>query len=325
MADDGRLRLKFGVFAGESAGMSFSRTLAIDFETANERRDSPCAVGLAWIEDGRVVRRESRLIRPAEMRFSPGNIRVHGIRPRDVERAPSFTEAMAPFLPEIAGSLVLAHNASFDVGVLAATLRAYGLAQPAYTSLCTVQLARRHWPGEGGQGQGTYRLSSLAARVGVTFRHHDAGEDAYACAEIALAALRETGAADIADLARGLGLTPIRAVAAPRRDFTRSTSARAIRASGIVDLRPSSALRFSMRGSTGNRYVLALEEQADGPYLRCSCPAGSHRRRCRHVDALVEGDVTDLTSNNFDDVERLRERLEGKTVAPLRAKGSAAA
>jgi DNA polymerase III epsilon subunit-like protein len=33
----------------------------------------------------------------------------------------------------------LAHNASFDVGVLAATLRAYGLAQPAYTSLCTVQ------------------------------------------------------------------------------------------------------------------------------------------------------------------------------------------
>ncbi len=126
MAGDGGERLKFGVFAGESAGMTFPRTLAIDFETANERRDSPCAVGLAWIEGGRVVRRESRLIRPAEMRFSPGNIRVHGIRPRDVASAPSFPEAMAPFLPEIAGSLVLAHNASFDVGVLAATLQAYG-------------------------------------------------------------------------------------------------------------------------------------------------------------------------------------------------------
>ena len=34
------------------------------------------------------------------------------------------------------------------------------------------------------------RLSALAARVGVTFRHHDAGEDAYACARIALAAAR---------------------------------------------------------------------------------------------------------------------------------------
>ncbi len=34
--------------------------IAIDFETANERRDSACAVGLAWIDDGAVVRRESR-------------------------------------------------------------------------------------------------------------------------------------------------------------------------------------------------------------------------------------------------------------------------
>jgi hypothetical protein len=41
---------------------------------ANERRDSACAVGLAWIEGGRVVRRESRLIRPPQLRFSPGNI-----------------------------------------------------------------------------------------------------------------------------------------------------------------------------------------------------------------------------------------------------------
>ena len=55
MADDGGQRLKFGAFAGESAGMTCSRTLAIDFETANERRDSPCAVGLAWIEGGRMA------------------------------------------------------------------------------------------------------------------------------------------------------------------------------------------------------------------------------------------------------------------------------
>ncbi len=44
----------------------------------------------------------------------------------------------------------------------------------------------------------------------------------------------------------------------------------------------------------------------------------------RHVDALIEGDITDLTSNNFDDVERLRQLLEGKSVGPVRAKGVAA-
>lgn len=60
------------------------KTIAMDFETANEERRSACAIGLAWIEDSTVVRREHRLIRPREMRFSPHNIRVHGITPEDV-------------------------------------------------------------------------------------------------------------------------------------------------------------------------------------------------------------------------------------------------
>ena len=294
--------------------------VAIDFETANERRDSACAVGLAWIEGGRVVRRESRLIRPPQMRFSPGNIRIHGILPADVRDAPNCAEVMAEFLPDLSGGLMLAHNAGFDMGVLAASLAAWGETVPELAGFCTLQIARRIFPDPAGHG-----LAKVAGRLGIRFEHHDAGEDAYACAEIALAALRETGATDIADLARGLGLTPIRAVAGPRRDFTRSTSAHALRASGIVDLRPKGELRFAMRGSTGNRYVLEFEERTDGPYLRCSCPAGMHRRRCRHVDALVEGDVTDLTSNNFDDVERLRHRLDGKNVGPARTRGVAAA
>jgi DNA polymerase-3 subunit epsilon len=302
VAGDGGERLKFGAFAGNSAGMTHLRTLAIDFETANERRDSPCAVGLAWIEGGRVVRRESRLIRPAEMRFSPGNIRVHGIRPRDVERAPSFPEAMAPFLPEIAGSLVLAHNASFDVGVLAATLRAYGLPQPAYTSLCTVQLARRHWPGEGGPGQGTYRLSSLAARVGVTFRHHDAGEDAYACAEIALAVMREAGAPDVASLARRLGLARERAgEGSPALD---GIAARALR--GVAPSRTRAPLlHFVVRGSSGTPYDVRLIEGREGLRLRCSCAGARFRPDCRHVRALANGEIDALMSDNAGDVARL--------------------
>ncbi|MFC7663937.1 3'-5' exonuclease [Methylorubrum suomiense] len=203
--------------------------VAIDFETANERRDSACAVGLAWIEGGRVVRRESRLIRPPQMRFSPGNIRIHGILPADVRDAPTFPEAMAPFLPDLAGGLVLAHNAGFDMGVLAASLGAYGEPVPTLTGHCTLQIARRIFPDPAGCG-----LSKVAGRLGIRFEHHDAGEDAFACAEIALAAVRETGARDVPDLVRGLGLTPIRAINAPRRDLVRSTSARALRVAGVT-------------------------------------------------------------------------------------------
>jgi DNA polymerase-3 subunit epsilon len=68
-----------------------------------------------------------------------------------------------------------------------------------------VQLARRQWP-----GQGRYRLSAVAERLGIAFRHHDAGEDAFACAEIALAALRETGAPDLTTLAATMRLARAR-------------------------------------------------------------------------------------------------------------------
>ena len=38
--------------------------VALDFETADHGSDSACQVGLVRVEDARVVRRESRLIRP---------------------------------------------------------------------------------------------------------------------------------------------------------------------------------------------------------------------------------------------------------------------
>ena len=38
--------------------------IAIDFETANHRRHSACAVGIVTVRDGKVVDRFSTLIRP---------------------------------------------------------------------------------------------------------------------------------------------------------------------------------------------------------------------------------------------------------------------
>ena len=277
--------------------------VALDFETANERRDSACAIGLAWIEGGRVVRRASKLIRPPELRFSPGNIRVHGIVAADVRDKPGFGEAVAEFLPDLSRGLILAHNASFDIGVLRASLQAWGLPVPALRYLCTVQIARRVFPDPEGCG-----LGKVARRLGIRFEHHDAGEDAYACAEIALAAVRQTEAADVPDLSRVLSLqaTRVDAAAAVPQAGTGAISGRILRA-----LKPAEpdALRFSMRGSTGNRYEVSLEDRTGGLMLRCTCMAGRHGMRCRHVKALVVGDITDLLSNNHADVEVLRRRL----------------
>ncbi|WP_375453983.1 3'-5' exonuclease [uncultured Methylobacterium sp.] len=277
--------------------------IALDFETANERRDSACAVGLAWIADGRVVRRASRLIRPPELRFAPGNIRVHGILPADVRDRPMFADVMAEFLPDLAGGLILAHNAAFDIGVLRASLAACGRPVPPLSYLCTLQIARKVFPDPAGCG-----LGKVAGRLGIRFEHHDAGEDAYACAEIALAAVGQTGARDVPDLSRVLALpvTRVDGRGAVPRPVAGAISSRILRA--LTPAQPE-ALRFAMRGSTGNRYEVSLEDRATGLSLRCTCMAGRHGLRCRHVKALVVGDITDLLSGNHADVEALRRRL----------------
>ncbi|QGY02289.1 3'-5' exonuclease [Methylobacterium mesophilicum SR1.6/6] len=279
--------------------------LALDFETANERRDSACAVGLAWIADGRIVRQESHLIRPPEMRFAPGNIRVHGILPANVADAPGFAAVMAPYLDDLARGLILAHNASFDIGVLRAGLARAGVPVPDLSYLCTVQVARRVFPAAEGCG-----LGKVARRLGIRFEHHDAGEDAYACAAIALAAMREREAEDIHALAAVIGLPITRAVGGPAlpRRVPGAISGRAMAAFPEAP----AALRFAVRGSTGNRYHVSLEERPGGPELRCTCTAGRYGMRCRHVKALEVGDITDLMSDNAADVVLLARMLGTK-------------
>ena len=156
--------------------------VAIDFETANERRDSACAVAIAIVRGGEIETR-SWLLRPPDMRFSPFNIRVHGITPAMVQRAPTWGEAWPEIAPVLAAAPELwAHNAPFDAGVLRAVCAMHGLVAP-WPLRCTVQLARRHWP-----GLHCHKLDVVCAHLGIGLRHHDAVSDARACARIVLAA-----------------------------------------------------------------------------------------------------------------------------------------
>ena len=98
-----------------------SRLVAIDFETANEQRASPCAIGLSYIEDGRVSETEAFLIRPPEMRFSRFNIAVHGITPEDVRDAPEWPELLEGLAPKLEGATLIAHNSIETRGASSAT------------------------------------------------------------------------------------------------------------------------------------------------------------------------------------------------------------
>ena len=291
------------------------KPIAIDFETANEERRSACAIGLAWIETGAVVRREHRLIRPKKMRFSPHNIRVHGIRPEDVCDKPEFPEVLSEFLPDISGSLILAHNAAFDIEVLCATLREYRQLFPEFGYYCTMDISRRLWP-----ELSSVSLDSVARHFGIKFQHHDPAEDAFACAEIAIIAAKDLGVSEVIDISTKISIQP---------GLVRIDSYVPCSVSGISRLArnfksrpvlPSDSLEdvlcFSVKGSTGNIYEITARRVADQLRMTCTCQAGQNRIWCKHRTALLDGDVTNLVSDNLLDVAKLAEMSVGVAVEP---------
>lgn len=277
--------------------------VAIDFETANSDPASPCAIGLAFIEGAEITRRLYTLVRPPELAFDPGNIRVHGIRSQDVVDAPEFPDVWREIAPDLSGALLVAHNASFDMRVLGATLGHYGLAIPPMRSFCTVSMSRRLWP-----EMASRKLSALAHHFDIAFTHHHAGEDAYACAAIALEGVREAGRNTVEDLAEEMGL--MRPVAArPARSGT-GIAARAMRARTVRASASEGTLRFLMRGSKGTAYDMSLRASSrSGPILQCSCPGSRFRPDCRHIRMVMTGDHADLMARNEEERQALSQLL----------------
>lgn len=86
-------------------------------------------------------------------------------------------------------SLIVAHNAGFDTGVLAGCLDYYGLSQPNYLSLCTVRTSRKLYP-----EFTNHKLNTVCEQLQIPLlNHHDALEDSRACAQILLRQEEEFG------------------------------------------------------------------------------------------------------------------------------------
>jgi DNA polymerase-3 subunit epsilon len=154
---------------------------AIDFETANHHRGSPCAVGLVRVRDDEIEAEELWLMRPPPQYagFEPFNTRIHGIRSGDVAGEPTFESRLPQILGFIGSDIVCAHNARFDSAVLAAACVAVGVEPPGLRYLCTLTAARRclELP--------AYRLPFVAKDLGVDIgNHHEAGHDARAVARL---------------------------------------------------------------------------------------------------------------------------------------------
>ncbi len=156
---------------------------AIDFETADYKRDSACAVATVTVENNNIVHRYTQLLRPPRSKFV--FTYIHGITWADVQGSPTFAEAWPELEAIIERSdFMVAHNAPFDKGVLNKCCEAAGIITPDKRFSCTVKAAREAW-----QGLPSHKLNVVSDHLGIALQHHDAASDAEVCAKIAIAAM----------------------------------------------------------------------------------------------------------------------------------------
>jgi DNA polymerase-3 subunit epsilon len=182
-----------------------NKLVAIDFETANEKFSSACALGIAIIENNEIVKNKYWLIKPPELYFRPFNIRLHGINEKIVEKKPEFYKIWPTIKKYIEGYIIIAHNASFDTEVLRSLLDTYQLEYPNLSYACTVNLSRRVWT-----GFENYKLNTISAHLNFNFKHHNAREDALACANIVIEASKKLQVSNFNELLKKTNLKTVK-------------------------------------------------------------------------------------------------------------------
>lgn len=173
--------------------------IVFDLETTGAKAP-PCRIieiGAYLVKGGTIVDEFHSLVDPGEA-IPPFISGLTGISGEMVKSAPPFVEVLPRFLDFLGDSVLVAHNAQFDMAFLnyeiGKVFEDYRIANP---SLCTVHLARKLLP-----LVENHKLKTLAEHFSVELiNHHRAGPDAKATAEIFVHLLRDLRGLGINDFA----------------------------------------------------------------------------------------------------------------------------
>lgn len=179
------------------------RFVCIDFETANSSRKSACALGAVVVEDLSIIETRSWLIRPPRMHFSYQNFQIHGITAEDVKDKPKFDVLWQEIVELFGDTPIVAHNANFDMNVLANLLHYYNLDVLPNDTSCTYLLSKKAF-----SELPNHRLDTVAEHLNIEMdRHHEAQSDAIACAEMAINICKQYQEHNPVSLSAKLGVT----------------------------------------------------------------------------------------------------------------------
>lgn len=162
-----------------------NRYAVIDLETTGGSAYSHkiIEIGIILIDGAEIVGEFSSFIDP-ERDIPYGITRLTGINDSMVTGAPKFYQLAKKIIELTEGRIFVAHNVHFDYSFVHKEFSDLGYSFKA-EKLCTVRLAREHFP-----GLSTYSLGPLCKSLGIKLeKAHRALDDAKASAEILLKVL----------------------------------------------------------------------------------------------------------------------------------------
>lgn len=167
------------------------RFVALDVETTGLDSLADRVVEVGAVRFGRegLLGEYQQLVNPGRP-ISPDATAIHGITSEEVASSPPFAEVLPETIKFFGDSVLIAHNAPFDMGFFDAAFARAGVEPPRNPILCTLQLARAAFPGLNG-----YSLEALVGRLGISAgKHHRALADAVHSAEVFRRCVERIGA-----------------------------------------------------------------------------------------------------------------------------------
>lgn len=177
------------------------RIVAIDFETANSSLASACSLGITIYNDGELVDSFEWYIKPHHRYNYFTNSHIHGIYEEDVINEKEFVFYYEELEKIFEDSVIVAHNANFDIGVLNAECDIYGLNHFKNKYLDTVKISRIVYP-----ELYNHKLNTVAEYLGISLNHHNGKSDAFACMMIVLRSMESYKCYELDDFINKIGI-----------------------------------------------------------------------------------------------------------------------
>lgn len=188
-----------GIITNFEPDKKYNQFVVFDIETTglSAINDAITEIGAVKLVDGEVTDTYSQLINPG--RPIPEFItNLTGITDEMVSNKPDISQVIGSFGEFIRGSVLVAHNATFDVGFIRENMKRYSmnLDNPV---LDTLELTRAVFP-----DLKNHKLDNIAKHLGVSLEnHHRAVDDAEATKDIfikILSLLEEKGIRDFSEI-----------------------------------------------------------------------------------------------------------------------------